>query len=112
MCIRDRVGLAESAPGEVNLVKRDDQPVPPVFRKAADDAPHAVPAVSYTHLDVYKRQGADLVQIYTGFVYEGPGFAGDICRALIADAERAADVYKRQPIPTAPVPGARWKMSK
>ena len=30
--------------------------------------------------------GADLVQIYTGYVYEGPGFAGDICRALIADA--------------------------
>ncbi|WP_295940714.1 quinone-dependent dihydroorotate dehydrogenase [uncultured Alistipes sp.] len=34
--------------------------------------------------------GADLVQLYTGFIYNGPKFAGDICRALIADAEAAA----------------------
>ena len=32
--------------------------------------------------------GADLVQLYTGFVYEGPRLVGDICRSLIADAER------------------------
>ena len=42
--------------------------------------------------------GADLVQIYTGFVYEGPGFAGDICRALIADAERAAQAQAAVPV--------------
>ena len=47
---RPQVGLAESAPGEVNLVQRDDQPVPPVFRKAADDAPHAVPVVQLADL--------------------------------------------------------------
>ena len=34
--------------------------------------------------------GADLVQIYSGFVYEGPGLVGDICRALIADAQPVA----------------------
>lgn len=34
--------------------------------------------------------GADLIQLYTGFIYEGPGLVRDICRALIADAERAA----------------------
>ncbi len=33
--------------------------------------------------------GADLVQLYTGFIYEGPDLAGNICRALIADAEAA-----------------------
>ncbi|MDE6624045.1 MAG: quinone-dependent dihydroorotate dehydrogenase [Alistipes sp.] len=34
--------------------------------------------------------GADLVQLYSGFVYEGPRLVRDICRALIADAERPA----------------------
>ncbi len=33
--------------------------------------------------------GADLVQLYTGFVYEGPRLVRDICRQLIADAEQA-----------------------
>ncbi len=31
--------------------------------------------------------GADLVQVYTGFIFNGPKFPGDLCRALIADAE-------------------------
>lgn len=34
--------------------------------------------------------GADLVQLYTGYVYEGPGLVKRICRELIADAERKA----------------------
>ncbi|WP_300798850.1 quinone-dependent dihydroorotate dehydrogenase [uncultured Alistipes sp.] len=34
--------------------------------------------------------GADLVQLYTGYVYEGPALVGNICRALVADAEKAA----------------------
>ncbi|WP_418991509.1 quinone-dependent dihydroorotate dehydrogenase [Alistipes sp.] len=32
--------------------------------------------------------GADLVQLYTGYIYEGPRLVRDICHALIADAER------------------------
>ena len=32
--------------------------------------------------------GADLVQLYTGYIYEGPDLVGEICRALIADEER------------------------
>ena len=32
--------------------------------------------------------GADLVQLYTGFVYEGPRLVRDICRALVDDALR------------------------
>lgn len=31
--------------------------------------------------------GATLVQVYTGFVYNGAGFAGDLCRSLIAPEE-------------------------
>ena len=34
--------------------------------------------------------GADLLQLYTGYIYEGPGLVGEICRSLIADAEAAA----------------------
>ncbi|MDR7495339.1 MAG: quinone-dependent dihydroorotate dehydrogenase [Armatimonadota bacterium] len=30
------------------------------------------------------RAGASLVQVYTGFVYEGPGMAGRVCRGLVA----------------------------
>ena len=30
--------------------------------------------------------GATLVQVYTGFVYNGLGFAGDLCNGLIAPA--------------------------
>ena len=35
--------------------------------------------------------GADLVQLYTGYIYEGPGLVRDVCRTLIADAERVAE---------------------
>ncbi|MDE6445822.1 MAG: quinone-dependent dihydroorotate dehydrogenase [Alistipes sp.] len=34
--------------------------------------------------------GADLIQLCTGLIYEGPRLVRDICRALIADAEAAA----------------------
>jgi dihydroorotate dehydrogenase len=27
--------------------------------------------------------GANLVQVYTGFIYEGPGFVKSICRQLL-----------------------------
>lgn len=32
------------------------------------------------------RAGADLVQIYTGFIYEGPGFVKRICNSLLAQS--------------------------
>ncbi len=35
--------------------------------------------------------GADLVQLYTGYIYEGPRLVRDICRALIADAGAAGE---------------------
>ena len=34
--------------------------------------------------------GASLVQVYTGFVYNGIGFAGDLCKSLIVPEEKAA----------------------
>lgn len=34
--------------------------------------------------------GATLVQVYTGFVYNGLGFAGDLCKSLITPEESAA----------------------
>ena len=34
--------------------------------------------------------GADLVQLYTGYIYEGPGLARNVCRALIDEAEELA----------------------
>ncbi|GGB92905.1 quinone-dependent dihydroorotate dehydrogenase [Cellulomonas carbonis] len=37
----------------------------------------------------YRRAGADLVQGYTGFVYEGPFWASRINRALAAEEDRA-----------------------
>jgi dihydroorotate dehydrogenase len=40
----------------------------------------------FTAADAYEmiRAGAALVQVYTGFVYEGPGMAGRVCRGLAA----------------------------
>ena len=34
--------------------------------------------------------GADLVQLYTGYIYEGPGLVRNVCRALIVEAEELA----------------------
>lgn len=39
--------------------------------------------------------GASLVQLYTGFIYEGPGAAGTICRGLV-EAEQAAQKAAEQ----------------
>ena len=54
--------------------------------------------------------GADLVQLYTGCVYHGPGLIREVCRALIADTEaRAAEATPEtgsekasEPTPEAP----------
>ena len=34
--------------------------------------------------------GADLVQLYTGYIYEGPGLVRNVCRARIDEAEELA----------------------
>lgn len=35
--------------------------------------------------------GADLVQLYTGYIYHGPGMVKEVCRTLIDDARRAEE---------------------
>ena len=57
--------------------------------------------------------GADLVQLYTGYIYEGPGLVGEICRALIDDARQPQgnagqpqDEAREIPAPTAEPPQA------
>lgn len=39
--------------------------------------------------------GASLVQLYTGYVYEGPGLPGRICRALLDDVRQAGSTASR-----------------
>lgn len=46
--------------------------------------------------------GADLVQLYTGIIYEGPELIGEICRSLICEAEEldamcAAEASMQEP---------------
>lgn len=36
--------------------------------------------------------GATLVQIYTGYIYNGPRFVGDICHALVEEQNQASEV--------------------
>ena len=51
------------------------------------------------HAAAMLRAGADLVQIYTGFVYEGPGAASAIARGLVEtlDRERLASIRDLAP---------------
>lgn len=35
--------------------------------------------------------GASLVQVYSGFIFEGPRFAGDVCQALLPQPEAAEE---------------------
>lgn len=46
--------------------------------------------------------GANLVQLYTGYIYKGPRLVRDICRTLVADARLQAEVAVPAPdTPTA-----------
>ena len=53
--------------------------------------------------------GADLVQLYTGYIYNGPGMVREVCRTLLADIQReeaqaraAAETAAAQKTATAP----------
>lgn len=41
--------------------------------------------MSPTDVKAMLNAGATLVQTYTGYVYNGPRFVGDICRSLIEE---------------------------
>ncbi len=48
------------------------------------------------HAMALVRAGADLVQIYTGFIYEGPGVAARIARELAAMVTREGATTLRE----------------
>jgi dihydroorotate dehydrogenase len=48
------------------------------------------------HAMALVKAGADLVQMYTGFIYEGPGVAGRIARDLAAMVEREGATTLRE----------------
>ena len=53
--------------------------------------------VSYTHLDVYKRQGVGSGIVINGqMVYGHDGFAGELGHTIIPVSYTHLDVYKRQ----------------
>lgn len=41
--------------------------------------------------------GATLVQIYTGYIYNGPGFVGDICRSLAEQQQEREKAEEQRP---------------
>lgn len=44
--------------------------------------------------------GASLVQLYSGFIYEGPRLAGNLCRAMIPTQQAAAETPSDRSIPS------------
>lgn len=59
-----------------------------VIRYIADKSQHKIPIVAaggiFTASDAREKleAGASLVQVYTGFIYEGPGIVRNICKGL------------------------------
>jgi len=50
--------------------------------------------ISVDDARAYLAAGADLIQGYTGFIYEGPFWAGRLNRALVRDARRGGAVTR------------------
>ena len=58
------------------------------IRKATDKVVISVGGIMEPEEAVERlNAGADLVQVYTGFIYQGPGFAKKICRALLREGK-------------------------
>src|SRR5690606_16041046 len=60
-----------------------------VIRYLSDKSNKAFPIIGvggiHTAEDAIEKldAGASLIQLYTGFIYEGPGLIGDICKAIL-----------------------------
>lgn len=71
------------------LTKRSTE----VIRFLVEKSNHAFPVIGvggiHTAEDAIEKlnAGASLIQIYTGFIYEGPGFVKDINKALLANSK-------------------------
>jgi len=68
------------------LTKRSTE----VIRYLADKSNRSFPIIGvggiHSAADAIEKldAGASLIQVYTGFIYEGPGIVADICKGLIA----------------------------
>ena len=83
MCIRDSHGLDLTVAGQCfggGIIGQRDG-------IAHAGILHGLDAVSYTHLDVYKRQGKDVICIYVAIGQK---------RSTVAVSYTHLDVYKRQ----------------
>ena len=97
MCIRDRGNTTLSREGVQGLKHGEEQgglsgaPLTPIANRALAAMRHAlngrIPIIGVGGINSAddalekQRQGADLVQIYSGLIYQGPGLIGDIARA-------------------------------
>jgi dihydroorotate dehydrogenase len=66
------------------LAKRSNEVISRIYRHADGKLPIIGVGGVFTAQDAFDKiaAGASLVQAYTGFVYGGPTFAADVCRAL------------------------------
>ena len=91
-----REGLA-TPPGQVNAMGAGGLSGAPLKQRATEviryihtNSHGEIPIIAsggiFTAADALEKlnAGASLVQVYTGFIYEGPGIAKKICRGLIA----------------------------
>ncbi|XXF75532.1 quinone-dependent dihydroorotate dehydrogenase [Myxococcaceae bacterium GXIMD 01537] len=94
--------LAKEAGGLSGAPVRE--PANAVIRRAYARAGGALPIIGvggvFTAEDVYEklRAGASLVQVYTGFIYEGPGMARRLVRELGALLQRDGYASAREAI--------------
>ena len=95
-----RTGLA-TPPGRVEAIGAGGLSGPPLRARALEvvrrvrarlgKGPCVIGAggvESAEHALAMMRAGANLVQMYTGFIYEGPGVAGCIARGILQELER------------------------
>jgi dihydroorotate dehydrogenase len=67
------------------LQKRSTEIVKYIFEKTKGEMPVIASGGVFTGADAKEKfdAGASLVQVWTGFIYEGPGIVKDICKHLI-----------------------------
>ena len=66
------------------LAQRSTEVVKYISQKTSGELPIIAVGGIFTPADAQEKldAGASLVQVYTGFIYEGPGMAKNICKAL------------------------------
>ena len=69
--------------------KRSTEVIAHIFRQTNGKLPIIGVGGIFSAADAWEKiaAGASLLQVYTGFIYEGPSIAGDIVRGLKARME-------------------------